>query len=64
MGDREAVEALKWLAHIGRTRNNIIHAGNGREVLLPMVQYVKVYCYCAGIGEDFEYLECFWHGFQ
>ena len=26
MGDRQSVEALQWLAYIGRTRNNVTHA--------------------------------------
>jgi len=30
MRDRQSVEALQWLAYIGRTRNNITHAGNRR----------------------------------
>ena len=34
MGFRQSVDALQWLAYIGRTRNNGIHAGNGREVHL------------------------------
>ena len=35
VGDRQSVEALQWLAYIGRTRNNVTHAGNGREVHWP-----------------------------
>ena len=42
MGDRQSVQVLQWLANIGRTRNNNTHAGNGREVHLPGVTYVKV----------------------
>ena len=30
MGDNQSVEDLQWLLYIGRTRNNITHAGNGR----------------------------------
>jgi hypothetical protein len=37
MGDRQSVEALQWLAYIGRTKDNLIYAGNGREVRPPMV---------------------------
>ena len=29
-GDRQAIEALQYLAYIGKTRNNITHAGNRR----------------------------------
>jgi len=64
MGDRHSVEALQWLAYIGRTRNNITHSGNGREVHLAGVPNVKVDAYCAETREDFEYLGCFWHGCQ
>ena len=32
---------------IPRTRNNVIHAGNGREVNLPRVPNLKVDGYCA-----------------
>ena len=59
MGDRQPVEALQWLAYIGRTRNNITHAGNGREVHLPGISSVKVDGYCAETREIFEYLGCF-----
>jgi len=37
MEDRQSVEVLKWLAYIGLKRNNVNHAGNEREVLLPGV---------------------------
>jgi len=30
MGDHQSVEALQWPAYIGQSRNNIVHAGNGR----------------------------------
>ena len=46
MGDRQSVEALQWLAYIGRTRNNVTHTGNGREVHLSGVPNVKVDGYC------------------
>ena len=42
MGDRQSVVALQWLAYIGRTRNNVTHAGNGREAHLRGVPNVKV----------------------
>jgi len=64
MGDRQSVEALKWLSYIGRTRNNITHAVNGREVHLPGVPNVKVDGYCAETRDFFEYLGCFWYGCQ
>ena len=38
MGDRQSVEAIQWLAYIGRTRDDVIHAGNGKEVHLPGYQ--------------------------
>jgi len=60
MGDRPFFEALQWLAYIGRTRNNVTHAGNGREVHLPGVPNVKVEWYCQETNEIFEYLGCFW----
>jgi G:T-mismatch repair DNA endonuclease (very short patch repair protein) len=62
MGDHQSVEDLQWLAYIGRTRNNVTHAGNGREVRLDTVPNLKVDGYCAETGEVFEYLGCFWHG--
>jgi len=37
MGNRKSVQALQWLAYTGRTRNNVSHAGNGREVRLAGV---------------------------
>jgi hypothetical protein len=61
-GDRQSVEALQWLAYIGRTRNNVTHAGNGREVHLSRVPNAKLEGYCAETNEIFEYLGCFWHG--
>jgi hypothetical protein len=30
IGDRQSVESLQWLSYIGRKRNNVTHAGNGR----------------------------------
>ena len=59
----QSVEALQWLAYIGRTRNNVTHAGNGREVHLAGVPNVKVDGYCQNTNKVFEYLGCFWHGF-
>ena len=61
LGNRQSVEALQWLAYIGRTRN-ISHAGNGREVRLAGVPNVKVDGYCEETNEVFQYLGCFWHG--
>jgi G:T-mismatch repair DNA endonuclease (very short patch repair protein) len=62
MGDRQSVEALQSLAYIGQTSDDIIHAGNGREVHLPGVTNVKVDDYSPKTKEVFEYLGCFWHG--
>jgi hypothetical protein len=62
--DRQSFEALQWLAYIGRTRNNITHAGKGREVHLLGGPNMKVDGYCAETREVFEYLGCFWHGCQ
>ena len=59
IGDRQSVEALQWLAYIGRTKNNITHAGNGREVHLPGVPNVKFDGYCVLTTEVFENLWCF-----
>jgi len=55
IGDRKTVEALQGWTGIGRTRNNVIHAGNGREVHLPGVRNVKVDGYCEVTKEVFEY---------
>jgi len=64
MGDHESVEELEWMAYIGQMTNNITHSGNGREFHLPTVPKVKGDGYCAETREVFDYLECFWHGFQ
>ena len=61
MGDCQSVEVLKWLAYIGRTKDNLIHAGNRREVRPPRVPDVKV-GFCPETNEVFEYLGCLWHG--
>ena len=61
MGDRQSVEALQWLAYIGRTKD-ITCVGNGRGVRLDGVPNLKVDGYCAETREVFEYLGCFWHG--
>ena len=45
MGDRQTFGALQWLAYICLTRNNVTHAGNGREVHFPAVPYVKIHGY-------------------
>jgi hypothetical protein len=37
IGVRQSIEAIKWLAYISQTRDNIIHAGNRREVHLDRV---------------------------
>ena len=58
-GDRQSLQALQWLAYIGRSRNNITHAGNGRDVHLFGVPNVKIDRYCAEKNEIFEYLGCF-----
>jgi len=42
MGDRQSVEDLQWPAYIGRTRNSISHAGNGREVRFAWEHNVKL----------------------
>ena len=61
MGDLQSVGTLQWLAYIGRTSNNITHAGNGTEVHLLGVRNVKVYRHCAVTREVFDYRGCFWH---
>ena len=61
MRDRQSVEAFQWLAYVGRTRYYVIHAGNGREVYLPVVPNVKVNGYSPKTQEVFEYLGCYWH---
>ena len=33
LGDRQSIEAFQWLAYIGQRRDDVIHAGNGREVI-------------------------------
>jgi hypothetical protein len=50
MRDRQAFEALQRLEYIGRTRNNVTHAGNGREVHLPKLKCIFQ------TNEVFEYL--------
>jgi hypothetical protein len=42
MGDRQSVQAHQRLAYTGRTRNNVTHAGNRREVHLAGVSNVQV----------------------
>ena len=58
-GYRQAVEALQWLAYIGRTKNNITHTGNGREVHLPSVPNVRIDVYCAELGKSFRTWDVF-----
>ena len=59
MGDRQSVKTLQWLVYIGVTRDNIVHAGNGREVHLDRVPHVKVDWNCRETNEVFEYLGFF-----
>jgi hypothetical protein len=47
MGNSQSLEPIQWLAYIGRTWDDVIHAGNGREVHLPGVPNVKVDGYSA-----------------
>ena len=61
MGDRRSLQALQWLAYIGRTRN-IYHVGNGREIRLAGLPNVKVDWFCEETNEVFEYIGCFWYG--
>jgi hypothetical protein len=61
MGDRQSVEALQWLAYIGRTSNNVTHACSVWGVHLTGVLGLKVDGYCSETNEVFEYLGCFWH---
>jgi hypothetical protein len=62
LGDRQSAEALQWLAYLGRTRDDITHAGNGREVHLAGLRNLKVDGFSAKTNEVFEYLGCFSHG--
>lgn len=62
IGDRNSVKALQCLSYIGRTRNNVTHAGNGNEVHLARVPNVKDDGCCAETNNVFEYLRCLWHG--
>ena len=61
MGDRQSVEVLQWLPYMGRTRINVTHAGNGREVHLLRLRNVKVDGYFEETNDVFEYVGCFWH---
>jgi hypothetical protein len=47
----------------GRTRNNVTHSDNGRQVHLRGLQNWKVDGYCAETNEVFEYLGCFLYWF-
>ena len=62
LGDRHSIEAIQWLAYIGQTRDDVIHAANGRDVNLPGVPNIKVDGYSPKTQEVFEYLDCYWHG--
>ena len=53
MGDHQSFEALQQLAYNERTRNNVSHAGNGREVRWAEVPNVKVDGYCEETNEVF-----------
>ena len=44
-----------------RTRKDVTHTGNGREVHLPGGPNVKFQGYCAKTNVS-DYLGCFWHG--
>jgi len=57
MGDCQPVEAIQWLAYINK--EDIIHAGNGREVHLPGLPNVNLDGYSQKTKEVFEYLGCF-----
>ena len=58
MGDRQFVDALQCQAYIGRTRNNVTHAGKGRAFHLPEVPNMKFDVYRAVTNEVFEFVEC------
>ena len=62
MGYRQSVEAHRWLAYIGRTINNVTHAGNDREVHLARVTNLKVHGYCPETNDVYQYLGCFGMG--
>jgi hypothetical protein len=62
MGDHQSVEGVQWLTYTDRTKNNVTHAGNGREVRFHGAPNFKVAGYCAETGE--EYLGCFGMGFR
>ena len=62
LGDRQSAEALQWLVYLGRTRDDITHAGNGREAHLARLPNLKIDGFSAKTNEVFEYLGCFWHG--
>jgi hypothetical protein len=59
MGKRQT---LKWMAYIGRSRNNVTHTRNGRQVHLTGVSNMKVGVYCSERNEVFEYRGCFGMG--
>ena len=62
IGYRQSVEAIQWLAYISQTRDDVIQAGNGREVHLLRVPNVKVDGYSPKTKQVFEYLGC--HGWS
>ena len=49
----QSIEAIQLLAYIGRTRKNIVHTGNGREVHLAGVHNAKVDGYCTQTNKVF-----------
>jgi hypothetical protein len=50
LGDRQSAEPLQWT---GRTRDDITHAGNGREVHLAGLPNLKVDGFSAKTNEVF-----------
>ena len=62
MGDRQSLEAFQWLAYIVQTKDDIIHARNGKEVHLLGVPNVKVNGHSPKTNEIFEYLGSVWLG--
>ena len=51
------------MAGVHRSKSDdVIHAGNGRELHLPGVANVKVDGYSPKTQEVFDYLGCSWHG--
>ena len=59
LGDRQSVKALQFFAYIERTRNNVSHAGNLKEVRLAWVINMKDLGFSAQTNEFFRYIGCF-----